>query len=138
MKMKKQERAEIECRTFNGVEGFWPYARKEGWWIYRGREPMSVCIVILQGDSVEIHQVVVHDKTDRRKGLGTAMIADIRLAFPDKHIWVDTWTHSRPFWQRMIEFGYIDSIENDYAWPCFDTTCRVCHPNRSEGRRRFQ
>ena len=27
-----------------------------------------------------------------------------------------------------------DSIANDYSWPCINTTCITCHPNRGESR----
>ena len=138
MKMNNMKKQEIEDRnrTFNGVEGFWEHPRKEGWYYYNGRCPTSNCIVIPAEDLVEVHNFVVYEGEDRNKGHGMAMIADIRLAFPDKHIWVDTCTHARPFWEKMIEYGYINSIENDYDWPCMDTTCTVCHPDRTEGRRR--
>ena len=35
-----------------------------------------------------------------------------------------------------VEMGYIDSIENEYLWPCSDTTCTICHPTRTTGKRR--
>ena len=131
----KMEEIENRKRDFNGVGDFWQHPHKENWYYYAGRNPTSDCIVIIAGEEVEVHNFVV-DEEDRGKGNGTAMIADIRQAFPDKHIWVDTCTHARPFWQKMIEYGYINSIENDYDWPCIDTTCTVCHPERTEGRRR--
>jgi len=135
MKMKEQE-IDDRYRSFNGVGDFWEHPRKEGWYFYDGRCPISNCIVIPTEDSVEVHNFVVYEEEDRGKGHGMAMIADIRQAFPGKHIWVDTCTHARPFWEKMVEYGYINSIENDYDWPCMDTTCTVCHPNRTEGRRR--
>jgi hypothetical protein len=123
-------------QTINGVPGFREHGSKPGWWIYIGRIPFARCIVIPRGDSVEIHDVVVCKEGDRRQGHGTAMIADIRQAFPGAHIWVDTSDCARPFWQKMVARGHIDSIENDYSWPCFDTTCAICHPTRTTGRRR--
>lgn len=133
--MNKQEYENIG-RSFNRVEGFWKHQRKDGWFIYNGRCPISNCIVIPNGNSVEIHNFIVFADEDRGKGNGMAMIADIRKAFPNKLIWTDTCTHARPFWEKMIEYGFIDSIENDYPWPCMDTTCTICHPSRIEGRRR--
>ena len=46
-------------QTINGVPGFREHGSKPGWWIYIGRIPFARCIVIPQGDSVEIHDVVV-------------------------------------------------------------------------------
>jgi hypothetical protein len=63
------------------------------------------------------------------------MISDIRIAFPDYEIWVDTWNCTRPFWEKMQEMRYIDSIANDYSWPCINTKCKICHPERNFPRR---
>ena len=52
------------------------------------------------------------------KAMEQRMIANVRRFFPEATIWVDTWDHSRPFWQAMVDQGYIDFIGNDYAWPC--------------------
>ena len=38
--------------------------------------------------------------------------------------------------EKMVERGHIDSIENEYWWPCWDTNCMICHPTRATGRRR--
>ena len=85
-----------------------------------------------------MHHVIVFDEQQRRKGHGTRMMANVRRFFPEATIWVDTWDHSRPFWQAMVNKNYIDFIGNDYAWPCFDTNCFVCHPSRVNDVRRFE
>ena len=122
--------------SINGVSEFRGHHSVENAWHYIGRAPTSRCVVIIQDDWVEIHNVCVNDSEDRGQGHGTAMIADIRQAFPDHHIWVNTGECSRGFWENMIERGYIDSIENEYWWPCWDTTCITCHPTRTTGKRR--
>ena len=134
--MKKATEHRQRIVAINGVLGFWKHPRNNGWWIYNGRIPISNCIVIITDDDVEIHNVAVHEEQYRGQGHGTAMIADIRQAFPDHHIWVNTAECSRGFWEKMVERGYIDSIENEYWWPCWDTTCTICHPTRTTGRRR--
>ena len=50
------------------------------------------------------------------------MISQIRAAFPDKTIWVNSWDCSRGFWEKMVEEGYIDEIENEYDWPCSNSS----------------
>jgi GNAT superfamily N-acetyltransferase len=94
--------------------------------------------VIPDGDDIEIHNVNFIRPKGRRQGIGTEMIRHIREAFPHHHIWVDTWDHSRPFWEAMVAAGYVDSIESNYSWPCPDTNCTTCHPTRVTGRRRAQ
>ena len=91
-----------------------------GWWVYRGNFPYATCTIIPNEDwsVIEMHHVIVFDKHQRRKGHGTRMIANVRRFFPNATIWVDTWDHSRSFWQAMVDQGYIDFIGNDYAWPC--------------------
>ena len=122
--------------SINGILGFREYTRYENSWFYIGRSPISRCIVIMQDYWVEIHNVCVNELEDRSKGHGTAMIADIRAAFPNHHIWVNTAECSRAFWEKMVDRGHIDSIENEYWWPCWDTTCTTCHPTRTTGKRR--
>jgi hypothetical protein len=111
-----------------------------GWWVYQGSFPYAMCTIIPNEDwsVIEMHHVVVFDEHERRKGHGKRMISNVRRFFPEATIWVDTWDHSRPFWQAMVDKKYIDFIANDYAWPCFDTNCLVCHPNRVNGVRRFE
>jgi hypothetical protein len=122
--------------AINGVLGFWKHPRNSGWWIYNGQSPVSNCIVIITDDDVEIHNVIVHGSKKRNQGHGTAMIANVRQAFPGHHIWVNTGECSRGFWEKMAARGHIDSIENEYWWPCWDTTCITCHPTRTTGKRR--
>jgi len=122
--------------SFNGVSQFCEHPRKENCWIYNGRMPISNCWIFVNGNQVEIHNVIVYNPDFRRSGFGKAMISDIRDAFPSSHIWVDTWDCTRPFWQKMQDAGYVDSIANDYSWPCINTTCMICHANRICGRRR--
>ena len=122
--------------SINGVSGFRIFHGREKCWIYNGRSHISNCWIFTGKDWVEIHNVIVHDPSDRKKSNGTKMIADIRRAFPNKHIWGNTAECSRGFWEKMIERGYIDSIENQYNWPCMDTNCRICHPIRVSGKRR--
>jgi hypothetical protein len=122
--------------AINGVLGFWKHPRNSGWWIYNGQSPVSNCIVIITDDDVEIHNVIVHGSKKRNQGHGTAMIANVRQAFPGHHIWVNTGECSRGFWEKMVARGHIDSIENEYWWPCWDTTCITCHPTRTTGKRR--
>jgi len=102
--------------------------------------PEARCFIIPNHDfsEIEVDNFIVNSKFNRGKGIGTKMIAAIKAYFPNAHIWVDTWNHSRPFWTKMMERGYIDSIGNDYSWPCFDTNCRICHPKRANGRRRIR
>ena len=120
--------------VINGVPGFKPILWNEGAWHYVSEEPICRCIVFVQDDWVEIHNVKVYGP--RVEGHGTAMIANIRQAFPGYHIWVNTAECSRGFWEKMAARGHIDSIENEYRWPCWDTTCTTCHPTRTTGKRR--
>ena len=119
---------------------FVQHQNRPGWGIFQGSFPNAVCTIIPNEDwtIIEIHHVIVFNEQQRRKGHGTKMISRIRRFFPEATIWVDTWDHSRPFWQKMVDKKYVDFIGNDYSWPCFDTTCLVCHPNRENGIRRFQ
>ena len=119
---------------------FIEHQSRQGWWVFQGSFPNAVCTIIPNEDwtIIEIHHVIVFSEHQRREGHGTKMISRIRRFFPEATIWVDTWDHSRPFWQKMIDKKYVDFIGNDYSWPCFDTTCLVCHPNRVNGIRRFQ
>ena len=149
MKMKKEvrnmtqvkkkmnaEKIKIMTVTINGVTGFMPVPNDGDAWHYVGRMPTSRCTVFVNDDWVEIHNVIVYGSINRNQGHGTAMIADIRQTFPGHHIWVNTGECSRGFWEKMVERGYIDSIENEYWWPCWDTTCITCHPTRATGKRR--
>ena len=120
--------------AINGVPGFTPVLRDEDAWHYVSQAPICRCIVFPQDDGVEIHNVKVYGP--RGQGHGTAMIANIRQAFPEYHIWVNTAECSRGFWEKMVARGHIDSIENEYWWPCWDTTCTTCHPTRATGKRR--
>ncbi len=52
--------------------------------------PTSNCWIFVNGKSVEIHNVIVYNPDARFSGYGTTMISDIRKAFPESHIWVDT------------------------------------------------
>ena len=121
--------------AFNDVSGFLT-ARQGDAWHYIGRMPICRCTVFVHDEWVEIHNVIVFDSEQRNQGHGTAMIADIRQAFPEQHIWVNTGECSRGFWEKMVERGHIDSIENEYWWPCWDTNCTTCHPSRTTGKRR--
>ena len=132
---KEKTRFKVRTIEINRIKGFFPMEQGT-WFRYVGRLPISSCTVIVEKDSVEIHNVVVYERDDRKKGHGTKMITDIRMAFPFKHIWVDTCIHARPFWDKMVERGHIDSIENDYPIPCSNSNCVVCHPKRSTGKRR--
>ena len=120
--------------VINGVSGFKPVLMNEDAWHYVSESPICKCIVFVHDDWVEIHNVMVYGP--RGQGHGTAMIANIRQAFPGYHIWVNTGECSRGFWEKMVARGHIDSIENEYWWPCWDTTCTTCHPTRTTGKRR--
>lgn len=135
-KMIQIGKEEFRPNKTNFVE----HHNRPGWWVYRGSFPYATCTIIPNQDwsVIEMHHVIVFDEHQRRKGHGTRMIANVRRFFPEATIWVDTWDHSRPFWQAMVDQGFIDFIGNDYAWPCFDTNCLVCHPNRVNGVRRFE
>ena len=130
-----EKMSQRKTTSFNGVPGFFS-ARQGNAWHYIGRMPNSRCMVFIQDDGVEIHNVIVTDSSMRNQGHGTAMITDIRQAFPEQHIWVNTGECSRGFWEKMIDRGQIDSIENEYWWPCWDTNCTTCHPSRTTGKRR--
>ena len=141
MKIEKQNtkqacKIDEDTVSINGIGPFCEHPRKENCWIYNGRMPTSNCWIFINGNKVEIHNVIVYNPEIRKFGHGSAMISDIRKAFPESHIWVDTWNCTRPFWQKMQHQGFIDSIANEYSWPCINTTCMTCHPNRSESRRR--
>ena len=137
-KQNKKQACKIDGKTvsINGIGPFCEHPRKENCWIYNGRMPTSNCWIFVNGKNVEIHNVIVYNPDARFSGNGTTMISDIRKAFLESHIWVDTWNCTRPFWQKMQQAGFIDSIANDYSWPCINTTCITCHPNRGESRRR--
>ena len=119
-------------------KAFYPHIKYDNWKVFTQFAPKGVCTIIHNNDYslIEIHNFAVVNKLDRGKGNGQKIIAAIRGYFPKAHIWCDTWDHSRPFWEKMRARGYIDSIENDYSWPCFDTSCKLCHPSRANGRRR--
>ena len=119
-------------------EWFFPVRHEPSWFNFTKFIPDAVCWVIPDGDDIEIHNVRVFNPEMRGQGIGTEMIRHIREAFPHHHIWVNTWEHSRPFWEAMVAAGYVDSIENEYNWPCSDTNCTTCHPTRVTGRRRAQ
>ena len=119
-------------------EWFNPVRNNPGWFVFTRFTPEAVCWVKPELEDIEIHNVNVIRPKRRRQGIGTEMIRHIREAFPHHHIWVDTWNHSRPFWETMVAAGYVDSIENEYSWPCSDTNCTTCHPTRVTGRRRAQ
>ena len=130
------EKINKKAYAINGVPGFTPTPRDEDAWHYVGMVPTSRCTVFVHEDWVEIHNVIVYGSINQKQGHGTAMIANIRQAFPGHHIWVNTGECSRGFWGKMVERDYIDSIENEYWWPCWDTTCIICHPTRTTGKRR--
>ncbi|MDP6906204.1 MAG: hypothetical protein QF440_02165 [Candidatus Thalassarchaeaceae archaeon] len=123
-------------QTINGIAGFKPVRHDDDAWYYVGRVPKSKCMVFVNDNCVEIHNVIVYGSINRNQGHGTRMIADIRQAFPNHHIWVNSANCARGFWEKMVHRGIIDSIENEYSWPCFDTNCMTCHPNRVTGKRR--
>ncbi len=136
MKTEKIEQKKEFDGTINGVSGFIENPRYENCYIYTGMSPLARCWVFCIGDEVEIHNVIVHESNNRRKGIGREMIRAIRNAFPNKTIWVDTWNCSRGFWEKMVDEGFIDEIENEHNWPCFNTSCMTCHPVRNDNRRR--
>ena len=137
---EKEEKEETERNprvvSMNGVSGFWKHPRYENCWIYNGRMPTSNCWIYINDNDVQILNVMVYNPEDRKCGFGSQMISDIRLAFQQMHIWVDTWNCSRPFWQKMKQRGMINSIANDYSWPCANTTCTTCHKDRPDYSRR--
>ncbi len=122
--------------SINGVSGFWKHPRHENCWIYNGRMPISNCWIYINEDSIQILNVMVHNPEERKSGFGSQMISDIRCAFPEDHIWADTWNCSRPFWEKMKQRGMINFIANDYSWPCANTTCTICHKDRPNDTRR--
>lgn len=139
IKIKNEKDAcKIEQNTvsFNGIGQFCEHPRIANCWIYNGRMPKSNCWVFIDGNFVEIHNVIVYNPSQRRTGFGRDMISDIRSAFPKSTIWVNTWNCTRPFWEKMKHEGFIDTIANDYSWPCVNTTCSVCHSNRDGMHRR--
>ena len=139
--MRVKKMIQLEKNKFRpDATYFVEHQSKPGWWIFHGSFPYAVCTIIPNEDwtIIEIHHVIVFNENHRRKGHGSKMISRIRRFFHEATIWVDTWDHSRPFWQTMVDKKYVDFIGNDYSWPCFDTTCLVCHPNRVNGIRRFQ
>lgn len=136
MKTEKIKEIEEFDGTINDVPGFIKNPRYENCYIYAGMTPLAKCWVFCVGEEVEIHNVIVYDAENRKKGIGREMIRKIREAFPDKIIWVDTWTCSRGFWEKMILEGFINEIENEHDWSCFNTTCMKCHPDRNDNRRR--
>ena len=131
-KEKKQENQEFIRNDIT----FKKHPNKENCWIYHGRMPISSCWIYFYDDSIQIENVIVCNPTERGHGFGMLMISDIRQAFPYQKIWVDTWNCTRPFWQKMVQCGYVDEIANDYSWPCINTTCITCHQNRNVPRRR--
>lgn len=122
--------------TINGIDGFCENPRYENCYIYYGMMPTAKCWIFTENNEVEIHNVIVYKNSDRHSGYGRYMISQIRAAFPDKTIWVNSWDCSRGFWEKMVEEGYIDEIENEYDWPCSNSSCMTCHPIRNDNRRR--
>ena len=133
-KTNDETKQEMASMTRNG-KTFNKHPRKENCWIYHGRMPISSCWIFIHDNSIQIENVIVINPKNRYNGHGSKMISDVRLAFPDYEIWVDTWNCTRPFWEKMQEMKYIDSIANDYSWPCINTTCKPCHPKRKFPRR---
>jgi len=133
---KEATKSRAKIVSINDIAGFWDNPRYENCWIYNGRMPKANCWIFINENFVEIHNVMVYDSDARGTGIGTAMIADIRRAFPSHSIWVDSWNCTKGFWQKMIEIGKIDFIANDYSWPCTNTTCTVCHKDRPTHARR--
>jgi len=122
-KKNDETKQEMASMTRNG-KTFNKHPRIENCWIYHGRMPISSCWIFIHDNSIQIENVIVINPENRHSGHGKKMISDIRLAFPDIGIWVDTWDCTRPFWEKMQEMKYIDNIANDYSWPCINTTCR--------------
>ena len=67
------------------------HPRKENCWIYNGRMPTSNCWIFVNGNKVEIHNVIVYNPDNQILDMVQMAISDIRKAFPESHIWVDTW-----------------------------------------------
>lgn len=136
--IEEREETETSSRiiSINGISGFWKHPRNENCWIYNGRMPIANCWIFISDSSIQILNVMVYNPEHRRSGFGSQMISDIRCAFPNTNIWVDTWNCSRPFWTKMVERKKIDFIANSYSWPCSNTTCRICHQERLEHTRR--
>jgi len=113
---------QIEKDKFRPNEAYFvEHQNKPGWWVYQGSFPYAICTIVPNEDwsVIEMHHVIVFDEHQRRKGHGTRMISNVRRFFPEAK-------------------KHIDFIGNDYAWPCFDTNCIVCHPKRVNGVRRFE
>jgi hypothetical protein len=112
-------------------KNFFQNKKFKNWFHYTGMFPICGCIVIFSkdGGSIEIHHFGIFEEQNRGQGYGQTMVKNIRDTFPNAYIWVRTWTHSRGFWQKMHQRGYIDDIANQYDWPCFDMACLTCHPN---------
>ena len=117
---------------------FTPMPHMKNWWRFHPMPDVCSCTIIHNEawTEIEIHAFGVHGEKDRGQGHGERMAIAVRECFPDAHIWVDTWEHSRGFWEKMMAKGYIDSIGNDYHWPCHNHACKPCHPSRANGRRR--
>ena len=133
-KKNDETKQEMAIMIRNGKR-FDKHPRKENCWIYHGRMPISSCWIFIHDNSIQIENVIVINPENRHSGHGRKMISDVRLAFPDIEIWVDTWNCTRPFWEKMQEMKNIDNIANDYSWPCINTTCKACHPKRNFPRR---
>ena len=129
-----QNRQEIV--SFNGIAGFWKHPRHENCWVFNGKMPIANCWIFINPNNIQILNVMVYNSENRKCGIGSQMISEIRRAFPDSHIWVDSWNCSRPFWEKMKQRGMISSIANDYSWPCTNTTCKICHKDRPLDTRR--
>ena len=105
---------QIEKDRFRPNEAYFvEHHNRPGWWVYRGSFPYATCTIIPNEDwsVIEMHHVIVFDEHQRRKGHGTRMIANVRRFFPEATIWVDTWDHSRPFWQAMVDKNTSISLE---------------------------
>ena len=117
-KQNKKQAASVNEKTIsiNGIGLFCEHPKLENCWIYNGSMPTSNCWIFVNGKNVEIHNVIVYNPDSRFSGYGKAMISDIRKAFPESHIWVDTWNCTRPFWQKM-QHGALRSFAENILLP---------------------
>ena len=62
-------------------------------------------LIFIHENSIQIENVIVINPKNRNNGHVSKMISDIKLAFPDYKIWVDTWNCTRAILGKDAENG---------------------------------
>ena len=75
------------------------------------------------------------DESDEFRALREHWLAVMQFIHDSEHITVDGYTITVKG-SHEHTFSFDICFENEYWWPCWDTTCTTCHPTRTTGKRR--